>query len=132
MMLSKAAFLTSAFKPISLGDRLREVRVHADHGLAVGGDELVRRVGRVGGDAQLAARLDVGRHLARDRRVLLDGEASPRSASRSLVLLLSLLLLPQPAATVTAANAITAIRAVSLDLISGHSPLGLGYVADLI
>src|SRR3954447_8061396 len=38
-------------------------------------------------------------------------------------LLLSLLLLPQPAATVTAANAITAISAVRRDLIWVSSPI---------
>ncbi len=59
-----------------LRDRLREIRVHADHGLAVGADVLIRGVGRVGGHAELAARLDVGGHLARDGRVLLDSERS--------------------------------------------------------
>ena len=49
------------------------------------------------------------------------------------MLLLSLLLLPQPAATVTAAKAITAISAVSRDLILVSSPSwGFGYVAHPI
>ena len=43
---------------------------------------------------------------------------------------LSLLLLPQPAATVTVAKAIAAIRTVSLDFIWCRSPSGFGYAAD--
>jgi hypothetical protein len=43
-----------------------------------------------------------------------------------------LLLLPHPAATVTAANAIRAISTVSLCLISRSPPLGLGYGTDVI
>ena len=71
MMLSNVMFWTLGLEAHQLGDGLGHVRVHADHRLAVRGDELIGRIGRVSGHRQRAARLDVGRDLGDDRRVRL-------------------------------------------------------------